>query len=500
MNYRIKWLSGICFASMTLALVSSCADGVDDNERFSAGAGVTNAQLEAPKLDPEKFKVQTAGDGSQTVDVSWPVVFGAGGYLANVNIVNDPSNPISVVKDSVIDGCHFSFKRELDTKYEVSVGTLGNEKLNNKGSESPTVVAYSTMLPATTIPSGIEISQFIAENLPDGSTDEIAFELIAGQTYQLSSKADMKYANVTIRGDRYSRPLVVITGEGEFVTQGGLNLRYIDFDMSDAPVTTLIRLSPNANPGLSTEALGFKALSSSVKDGYVVMNPISLESCNIRNLPGSIVWTGDWAADAPMWSINNLRISDCIVQFKKVNANAAISLEGSTLSVIKTMAISNSTFYNNGDPNVKARFIRYGTRTDPTKVFGPGATTEHSLKNVTFYKTFPGQQFANNMDQSKLTLTIEGVILYDINRFDQYCFRGGTSYVANPADNVSWLAGNETSTLHGNVLKISTEVDPNFAGPTDNDLDFDNPKASVNFRPNAAICVEKKIGDPRWFE
>lgn len=499
MNYRIKWLSSICYATVMLALVTSCAEGFDDNERFSAGAGVTNAQLEAPKLDLENFTVQTAGDGSQSVDVSWPVIYGAGGYVANVIIPNAPEDEKYVVKDSIIDGCHFSFKREVDTTYEISVGTLGNEKLNNKGSEMPSVLTYSTMVPATVIPVGVEISQFIAENLPAGSTEEIAFELVPGETYQLSAPADMKFANVTLRGDRYNRPDVVITGQGEFVTQGGLNLRYINFDMSDAPKTTLIRLSPEANPALSTESLGYKALSSDVKDGYVVVNPISLESCDIRNLPSAIVWTGDWAADAPMWSLSTMIINNCIVQTKKINDKALISLEGSTLSVVKTLSVQKSTFYNNGDPNVKARFIRVGTRTDPTKVFGPGATTEHLLKNVTFYKTFPAQQFANNMDNSRLTLTIEGVIFYDINRVDQYCFRSGTSYVADPSNNVSWLAGTEAE-LHGNVLKISTKVDPDFVGPTNNDLDYDNPKASVNFRPQAEICVTNKIGDPRWFE
>ena len=55
MNYRIKWLNGICCATLMLSLVTSCADGVDDNERFSPGAGVTNAQLEAPKLDLNKL-------------------------------------------------------------------------------------------------------------------------------------------------------------------------------------------------------------------------------------------------------------------------------------------------------------------------------------------------------------------------------------------------------------------------------------------------------------
>lgn len=496
MNYRIKWLSGICFASMTLALVSSCADGVNDNERFSAGAGVTNAQLEAPKLDPEKFKVQTAGDGSQTVDVSWPVVFGAGGYLANVNIVNDPSNPIAVVKDSVIDGCHFSFKREIDTKYEVSVGTLGNEKLNNKGSEAPTVVAYSTMLPATTIPSGIEISQFIAENLPDGSTDEIAFELIAGATYQLSGKADLKIANVTVRGDRYNRPLVVVSNEGGFVNQNGLNLRYINFDMSEAPKTSLITINGDPDPRFSTEALGIKALDSSVKDGYIVMNPVSIESCNLRNVPSSVIATGQVDGGKSGWAFKNIRIDNCVVQFNKSTSKPAICLEDNWgFSGIEKMTLSNSTFYNLAD--YKCRFLRYGVRIKPIQAFGPGATVEHTLSHCTFYKTFTGDKFANNMDNSGLVATITHCIFYDINRLDEYCFRNGTSCV--PSDNISWLPGSE-SKLHNNVLKMSEELDPNFAGPTDEMFNLDEAKGGVNFRPNAAICVEKKIGDPRWFE
>ena len=114
MNHRIKWLSSICYAPMMLALVTSCAEGVDDNERFSAG--VSNAQLESPELDPTKFKTQINSDGSESVEVTWPVVFGAGGYLANVQDVTNPANPVYIIKDSVIDGCRFSFPRLVDTK------------------------------------------------------------------------------------------------------------------------------------------------------------------------------------------------------------------------------------------------------------------------------------------------------------------------------------------------------------------------------------------------
>lgn len=494
MNYRIKWLSSICYASMMLALVTSCAEGVDDNERFSAG--VSNTQLEAPKLTEENLKVLVGGDGSESVDVSWPVVLGAGGYLANVDIVNDPTNPISVIKDLRVDGCHFAFPREVDTKYEISVSTLGNEKLNNKGSVDASLISYSTMLPATLIPEGQEISQFIAANLPDGDTSETAFELVAGGEYELTGNADLKLANVTIRGDRYNRPTVNIMQEGCITTQNGVKIRNINFDMSDAPLTSFICLSADPNPMFSTEALGIKALASNVKDGFIVPNPISIESCNFRNVPSSIIWTNQIGGGTSGWALSNLRIDDCVVQFNKQNSKPAINLEDNWgFAGIRMMTLSNSTFYNLA--NIKCRFLRYGVRMNPEQAFGPGATTDHTMSHCTFYKTFTGDQFANNMDNSKLTATITHCIFYDIMRLDQYCFRSGTSVV--PSDNVSWLAGDEPK-LHSNVLKMSDEVDPDFAGPTGNMFDIEQVNGGVSFRPQAAICVTNKIGDPRWFE
>ncbi|MDE5919433.1 MAG: DUF4957 domain-containing protein [Duncaniella sp.] len=494
MNYRIKWLSSICYVSMMLGLATSCAEGVDDNERFSAG--VSNTQLEAPKLTDENLKVQVNSDGSESVDVSWPVVLGAGGYLANVDIVNDPTNPISVIKDLRVDGCHFAFPREVDTKYEITVSTLGNEKLNNKGSVDASSIAYSTMLPATTIPVDTDFAQFIANNIPDGDTNEIAFELIAGAEYTITTPVDLKVANVTIRGDRYNRPLIVLAGEGTFINQNGLKIRNINFDMSDAPLTSLISLSADPSPMFSTEALGIKALASNVKDGFIVQNPISLESCNLRNVPSSILWTNKIGEGNSGWALTNFRIDDCVVQFDKKNSKPAINLEDNWgMAGIRMMTLSNSTFYNLA--NIKCRFLRYGARTNPEQVYGPGATTDHTISHCTFYKTFTGDQFANNMDNSKLTATIDHCIFYDIMRLDQYCFRSGTTQVSS--DNVSWLAGDEPK-LHSNILKMSEEIDPNFAGPTGNMFDLDLANGGVSFRPQAAVCVEKKIGDPRWFE
>ncbi len=107
MNYRIKWLGSACCVTMMLGL-ASCAEGFDDNERFSQGAGVKNTQLEAPQLEEKNLKVQINSDGSESVDVSWPVIYGAGGYLANVSIVDNPEEPIKIVNDSTIDHCQHS--------------------------------------------------------------------------------------------------------------------------------------------------------------------------------------------------------------------------------------------------------------------------------------------------------------------------------------------------------------------------------------------------------
>ena len=88
-------------ACVSLAWVAtSCADGV---ELESYDSGVRNQQLSAPQLDASCFTTQNSTDATYTV-MSWPVVYGAGGYLVNVDIVDDPSNPIAVVNDSIVDG------------------------------------------------------------------------------------------------------------------------------------------------------------------------------------------------------------------------------------------------------------------------------------------------------------------------------------------------------------------------------------------------------------
>ena len=492
MNHRIKWLSSICYAPMMLALVTSCAEGVDDNERFSAG--VSNTQLESPELDPTNFKTQINSDGSESVEVTWPVVFGAGGYLANVQDVTNPANPVYIIKDSVIDGCRFSFPRLVDTKYEVSVSTLGNEKLNNAASLTPSIAAYSTFLPATIIPEGVEISQFIAENLVE-SAEEVAFELEAGKTYQLSGEAAFNLTPVTLRGDKYNRPLVVITGkEGCISTQAGLKIQNINFDMSAAEAQSFIALSGTPSESISTEALGFKKLGAN-QNCYVIMGQISVESCNFRNMPGSLLW-----ANKQPYSLNDFRITDCIVQLNNATSATFINLWDSSISTgtLKTMVLKNNTFYNLVE-NSSAYFFRYAnpSSADPAKIFGTGATSTHTIDHCTFDRTFTGKDFANNMPTvNRFEVIFTNNVFYDVFRIYQYI--RSTTVPTTTEHNVVW--GNFEGIPSANDLKYAENIDPNFVGPTLLEFNLDEATGGVNYRPQNQTCVEFQIGDPRWYE
>ena len=111
-----------------VAIVSSCAKGFDGDETFTST--VKDSQLASPTLNESCFSSKVNADGTESVQVSWEVVPGAGGYYCHVDNVDDPANPV-VVFDGNVDGTSFLFDKADDTKYSVSVKTLGNAKLNN---------------------------------------------------------------------------------------------------------------------------------------------------------------------------------------------------------------------------------------------------------------------------------------------------------------------------------------------------------------------------------
>ena len=117
-----KGLFSLALAAVGAMFLGSCAvDGFDDKEKFDDG--VSGVKLESPELST---KTVAASDGSDKLQVSWKVVYGAGGYECKAYNVDDPDNPEEVASDT-IDGTSFQFKIAEDTNYKIEVRTLGNK-------------------------------------------------------------------------------------------------------------------------------------------------------------------------------------------------------------------------------------------------------------------------------------------------------------------------------------------------------------------------------------
>lgn len=495
MKGKFKSLGSLCCLLMSLFVVS-CADGFDDNERFSGG--VKNAQLESPKIDDGCFASLANSDGTESVKLSWPFVYGAGGYLLNVSIVDDPTNPQFLIKDSIVDGCSAIFKKLEDTKYEVSIKTLGNEKLNNKEAESPTLYAYTTLVHAIVVPEGQDIAEYIMANIEE-SDKELGFELQAGKTYTLNSIVDFGLNTVTFRGDKVNRPTVVVGANGGLMTQGGLKVKFINFDCSAMTQVGILSLSDNPSLTISTESLGYKADGAN-QDGFVVVEPIIVQDCNFKGMTNSFLY-----GSKKNWSLCDFRIVDCILQFSNSGSNSILNLYGASNGLIKDMTLKNSTFYNLAD-NGSGYFMRYSNSSNaqPKKIFGNGGNSStFTITNCTFSKTMNNKDFANNLaNTNTLVFNVNYNIFYDTYRLNKLLSSQGKIYTQGNTiiGIIRSIDGSDLTKKDVNGNFYAVEEDPKFVGPIDQAFDLNQAKGGVDFKPTAPIATQNKSGDPRWYE
>ena len=355
MKIKMK-IAGKLWGLSAILLFVSCAKGFDDNETFSGG--VTNAQLESPVIDDNSFSTLTNSDGTESVKITWPVVMGAGGYLLNVDLIEDPAdptvtteNPVVVMQDSVVDGSSVVFTKTEDATYKIKIKTLGNEKLNNKEAQESTDFKYVALVPATTIPVGEDIAEYINNQLKD-SDKEQAFALEAGKSYVLNGIVDFRLNVITLRStDKDNRPTVKVGASGGFMTQAGLKIKFINFDCSEMTGAGFLTLSGEPSETISIKSLGYDKDEAN-QDGYIINKPVIIQECNIKNLQNSLLY-----GNKKPWTLRDFRITDCIVQMNNAGSNGVINLYGAT-GTIKDMTIKNSTFYNLVK-NSSAYFIRY---------------------------------------------------------------------------------------------------------------------------------------------
>lgn len=493
-------MSKICGFAITAMLFVSCADGFDNNETWSSST--TNAQLESPALSEANFTTVVNSDGSESVRVQWEAVSGAGGYECVATIVDDPENP-EVIYNAVNDRNSFLFEKREDTRYEVSVKTLGNAKNNNTGAQSATTYEYSTLVPGQVIPAGEDIAKFVASHILDVNTEQ-AFELEAGATYTLNSEVDFGMKQVTFRGDKVNRPIVIMDTDAALMTAGGLKVKFINFDCTNSLQKGIIQCSNTQFSELKSDnfadALPGKA--------YILKNPIIIQECMFKNIPMGLFYTGKNA-----WAVEDVRVMDCIVQLDNDGTkfgDAAIIGTYSTESyyeggaswfgAVRNITIKNSTLYN-VKSNAKNRVIRFMSNA-MTRIYTT-ANGSATIENCTFSKTFTNKEFANNTPNAKeYPITFNNNICYDVFRLSKFIQGNNVENgKVNLATNTIWGVTTGDGVATGEVdatdkARCATEEDPQFEGDVLQVLDLTKPNGGVNFKARGAIS--SKVGDPRW--
>ena len=106
---RILKVCSMAMIACGVFFFGACADHYDGDETWSSP--VRNATLQSP--DEAEIKIEKSADGSQ-MTITWPVVYGAGGYEFQLFNASDETTPI-VTK--TIDGCQITVDREEDMNY-----------------------------------------------------------------------------------------------------------------------------------------------------------------------------------------------------------------------------------------------------------------------------------------------------------------------------------------------------------------------------------------------
>ena len=487
-----KLFGGIFAMSMALFAVS-CAQGFDDEETFSGG--VSNSQVESPTLSAESFKTVVNADGSESIQVSWPVVFGAGGYQCNVAIVDDPANPVEIYND-VVDGTRFAFPKAEDTKYEVSVLSLGNKKYNNTDAAAATKFDFSTLVPAQKIPNGADIAAFVNENLLD-QDEEQAFELEAGGYYELNSVLDFGRKAVTFRGDKVNRPIVKLGYDGVIRTAAGLKIKFINFNCEEANAKGVIEATSDFYPELESQNFGGPEGAA-----YILPEPIVIQECMFREVKRCFFYSGTNA-----WGISDIRVMDSIIQLNNDGTSfgdAAVfcTYSGTCYfrdtatqkwgtSNIRNITVKNSTIYNTKG-NSKNRMIRFNAN-QLSKCFDSqygGATFE----NCTISQIMTNKEFANNTPNRKeYTITFNNNVCYDCYRLQKF-IQGNNTVVVDKATNALWGVTNPVDNT--DKSKWGTEEEFAFEGDHTQPLDLSQPNGGINLKATGALS--STVGDPRW--
>lgn len=391
-------------------------------------------------------------------------------------IVDDPTNPVAVVKDSIIDGCSVACTYLDDTNYKVEIKTLGNDKYNNKDAASVSEVTWSTLVPATTIPAGTDLNTYFENNpITSGKDVEVAYELEAGGSYTISGDLNLGVNNVQLRGNKVNHAKVTFTGSGAIVSSGGgMALKFIDFDCDVVSKGSFVKFGD-----VPEEIKGMNSYG-------IVTNPMIIQSCEIRNVRHYLV-----NINGKKYAIQNFIVRDCLIKFYQ---DAEIFNFNSNNSFVKDFELSSSTLYNLSEAS-NGRFMRVAG--------GKGADVgwadcSMNFTSNTFYNISCDQEAFNSnvWNRQKNTVNLSKNIFYDSckGEFNRRIVGGRTDNAKTCDNNCYWYKGGsglekEANGNYGDKSTSAYGVDPGFKDPANGD-----------FTVRHSEVISHGSGDPRWLK
>jgi hypothetical protein len=460
--------------SILLFYCSSCIEGYKDDWEFSSD--VKNSTLESPAA--EKIACVVSPDGS-TATITWPVVYGAGGYEFSFYIVDDPDNPIVVGEENqIVDGCSVQRPLQADTKYKIVIKTLGNEKYNNKDAATASTKNFTTMVPTyATIPNGSDITQWFAANpIPADSTNtELAYELEADGNYTMSGIVNFGNQKVTFRGNKIKHPIVTMGTAGRISTSAGLKVKFINFDCNSIAGSStdaaLLLLSSTPNPAIKGTG-----------DYYIITDPVVLQACNITGVQRHLVYD-----NKIKYCTVTLLIDNCIVKLNTTQAQPIIYFNQ---GFAKDFTVKNSTFWSTASV-ANNYFVQYNSSGRPDRA---GLVTGSvNFLNSTFYKVCYTTQWCNYsalVGRSDVYWNMKENIFVNCGNGEvARRFLGGRTGLSTATFNLNtyWYNGafptGEKTYDTGTIL----QSDPMLKDPANGD-----------FTVQGTDQLNARTGDPRW--
>lgn len=453
-----------------LMLLAACADHYDADETWSPQ--VKNTTLQSPS----EFSIVASPDGS-SMTIAWPVVYGAGGYSAELYNVNDPANPILVASDT-IDGCSMEAAREEDTNYSLTLRTLGNSKYNNREAQEPAVFTFNTFLPTfMEIPDGSDLKEWFNSNpIPQDASGHLCYDLIPGGNYTVSGTVDFGGHQVTLRSSsKATNANISMLAGSAFTTFAGFTLKYLNIDANELN-HSIITLSEEPDDSIKN-LIG-------TGNYYFIMDPIVVQGCTISHLGTSLIST-----NTAKYNVRTLSITNSLIELDKEspghNSGDFVHFKA---GFVTDFTIKNSTVYS--PAHISNYFITHGGRPKDLN----GEEQRHvSIVNCTLANITYGGNFCNyHNGQTTYYYTLKNTIIQDCGKPN---FLTGLNK-GQSSDNPVWDVNNNTCWRDGaDASDKQTGIkNPGLWLTTDPGID----PANAQFTP-AAAQQEAGQGDPRWY-